>query len=40
VPGPAGSHGAPVGVQLVGAAGADARVLDAGAFAAGALGSA
>jgi Asp-tRNA(Asn)/Glu-tRNA(Gln) amidotransferase A subunit family amidase len=37
VPGTRGSHGAPVGVQLVGAAGGDAAVLEAGAFAARAL---
>jgi Asp-tRNA(Asn)/Glu-tRNA(Gln) amidotransferase A subunit family amidase len=37
VPGATGAHGAPVGVQLVGARGADAAVLDAGAFAAGVL---
>jgi len=40
VPGLTGSHGAPVGVQLVGAVGADAAVLDAGALAAGVLGAA
>ncbi|HEX2102695.1 MAG TPA: amidase [Solirubrobacteraceae bacterium] len=39
VPGAPGSHGAPVGVQLVGAVGADAAVLHAGAFAAGVLAS-
>jgi Asp-tRNA(Asn)/Glu-tRNA(Gln) amidotransferase A subunit family amidase len=33
VPGVVGSHGAPVGVQLVGALGADAAVLDAAAIA-------
>jgi Asp-tRNA(Asn)/Glu-tRNA(Gln) amidotransferase A subunit family amidase len=32
VPGAVGSHGAPVGVQLVGAVGADAAVLEAGAI--------
>jgi Asp-tRNA(Asn)/Glu-tRNA(Gln) amidotransferase A subunit family amidase len=37
VPGARGSHGLPVGVQLVAPAGGDARVLGAGAFAAEAL---
>jgi Asp-tRNA(Asn)/Glu-tRNA(Gln) amidotransferase A subunit family amidase len=40
VPGLTGSHGAPAGVQLVGAVGADPAVLDAGAFAAGVLAAA
>jgi Asp-tRNA(Asn)/Glu-tRNA(Gln) amidotransferase A subunit family amidase len=37
VPGAVGSHGAPVGVQLVGAAGGDAAVLHAGEVAAAGL---
>jgi Asp-tRNA(Asn)/Glu-tRNA(Gln) amidotransferase A subunit family amidase len=38
VPGATGSHGAPVGVQLVAPAGADAALVAAGAWAAGRLG--
>jgi Asp-tRNA(Asn)/Glu-tRNA(Gln) amidotransferase A subunit family amidase len=40
VPGASGAHGAPVGVQLVGAPGADALVLEAGDVAARALSAA